>query len=187
MPGNAPTTAVKEKSDATGHPLRVRVLLPGGMTEPFWYDLGDPGPEQAVIGSIVQVPLMSKTVAGVVVETGRPSLEFRTKGVKAFAPGNAKVPRAWIELIQWIAAYYFTPLPQVFATCLPKAALDHLFAPKKARAASKAAKSKAADAEEARAAAAARHLQPNVEQSAAIAAVAECLSPFRFQSHLLHG
>lgn len=102
------------------------------MSEPFWYDLGDPSRVPAP-GSIVQVPLMSKTVPGVVLETGRPSLEFRTKPIKAFAPGEARVPESWLELMAWLSAYYFTPLPQVFAACMPKAALEQLFKPPKVR------------------------------------------------------
>jgi primosomal protein N' (replication factor Y) len=77
---------------------------------------------------------MSKTVPGVVLETGRPSLEFRTKPIKAFAPAGARVPDSWLELLAWLSAYYFTPLPQVFAACLPKAALEQLFKPPKVRA-----------------------------------------------------
>ncbi|MBW8886576.1 MAG: primosomal protein N' [Fibrobacteres bacterium] len=102
------------------------------MAEPFWYDLGDAASELAP-GSIVQVPLMSKTVPGVVLEIGRPELAFRTKPIQAAAPGGARVPAAWLELLAWLSAYYFTPLPQVFATCLPKAALDQVFKPAKVR------------------------------------------------------
>jgi primosomal protein N' (replication factor Y) len=113
------------------------------MSEPFWYDLGDPAQVPAP-GAIVQVPLMSKTVAGVVLETGRPSLDFRTKPIKAFAPDGARVPDSWLELLAWLSAYYFTPLPQVFAACLPKAALEQLFKPPKVRADPKVRAAKAA-------------------------------------------
>ena len=150
------------------------------MADPFWYDCGEFPPEEMVAGRIVKVPLQSKQVAGVVLETGRPSLEFRTKGITGLAPGGASVPRAWIDLLQWISAYYFTPLPQVFATCLPKAALEYLFAkPGKARKA-KAPAQAALPEDPAR-------LHPNPEQEAALSAVGECLSPFKFQTFLLHG
>ena len=65
------------------------------MAEPFWYDVGDSTPDLAP-GSIVQVPLQSKTVPGVVLEIGRPELAFRTKPIKAEAPGGARVPAAWL-------------------------------------------------------------------------------------------
>ena len=176
------------------------------MSEPFWYDLGEsdaqgPGsdPGGDLVGSIVQVPLMSKTVPGVVLETGRPELAFRTKPIKAFAPGGAKVPHAWIELLRWLSDYYFTPLPQVFSACLPKPALDFLFSPVKARKGKKGAdpspeggSGEPASAEPGRKSgkpaapdAAAFILTP--EQGAAIAAVMESLHPFRFQTYLLHG
>lgn len=103
------------------------------MAEPFWYDLGDTAPDLAP-GSIVQVPLVNKIVPGVVLEIGRPELAFRTKPIKAAAPGGARVPAAWLELLAWLSAYYFTPLPQVFAACMPKAALDLVFKPPKVRA-----------------------------------------------------
>ncbi len=102
------------------------------MAEPFWYDLGDAAPDLAP-GSIVQVPLVNKIVPGVVLEIGRPDLTFRTKPIKAAAPGGARVPAAWLELLAWLSAYYFTPLPQVFAACMPKAALDLVFKPPKVR------------------------------------------------------
>lgn len=174
------------------------------MSEPFWYDLGPssgagtdgsgPGLE-ARIGSIVLVPLMSKTVPGVVLEIGRPELGFRTKPIKCFAPGGAKVPVAWLELLQWLSVYYFTPLPQVFATCLSKPALDFLFKPVKSR---KKKGSGDPDAGEASAAPAPPSkapamkdsgpvLDPTPEQRAAIDAVLEAYAPFRFQTYLLHG
>ncbi|HKP97223.1 MAG TPA: primosomal protein N' [Fibrobacteria bacterium] len=185
------------------------------MSEPFWYDLGDggtpgegdvrsaaargadPGPGDPLVGGIVQVPLMSKTVPGVILETGRPELAFRTKPIKAFAPGGAKVPRTWIGLLQWLSAYYFTPLPQVFSACLPKPALDFLFAPVKSRKRKKGADPSLGEAggaapETARmrakkSAPDAAAFIPTPEQNAAIAAVMESLRPFRFQTFLLHG
>jgi primosomal protein N' (replication factor Y) len=185
-------------------------LIAGGMSEPFWYDLGDApvhtdasnGPEKdahsgkrsdpaaasasdALIGAIVQVPLMSKIVPGVVIEIGRPELGFRTKPIKAFAPGGAKVPAAWLELIRWLSAYYFTPLPQVFSACLPKPALDFLFAPVKERKKKKAAASPPGDG--LASASRAKAFAPTPEQAAAISAVGESLSPFRFKTYLLHG
>ncbi|MEO7425420.1 MAG: primosomal protein N' [Fibrobacteria bacterium] len=175
------------------NPLRAKILLAGGMSEAFWYDLDRTEPPESLLGAIVQVPLMSKTVPGVILEIGRPELAFRTKPIKAFAPGDAKVPRDWLELLHWLSAYYSTPLPQVFSACLPKPALDFLFAPVKARKKKKPGE----DGEQADLAAvappkvpkaaAAPVLIPTDEQYAAIAAVAESMRPFRFQTYLLHG
>lgn len=170
------------KAPSLEKPLRAKVLLPGGMSDPFWYDLGAASADAIAVGSIVRAPLMSRTLAGVVVETGRPDLEYRTKGLIGAAPDGAKVPRAWIELLQWIGTYYFTPLPQVFATCLPKAALDLLFPAKKARVPKTPAKPLPANP-----AGPAAPLTPTGEQAAAIEAIASCMHPFRFQAHLLHG
>ncbi|MDB5106036.1 MAG: primosomal protein [Fibrobacteres bacterium] len=195
------------------------------MSEPFWYDLGlalipsgsSAGPDAPVpdgsgsgpvtevpaplpadlIGRIVQVPLMSKTVPGVVLDAGRPELGFRTKPIKGFAPGGARVPAGWIELLRWLSAYYFTPLPQVFAASLSKPALDFLFAPVKAKAGKKvsfvpvkpdaAAKTAAASASAAAATAAIRALIVTDEQRAAIDAVEASFTPFAFRTFLLHG
>ncbi len=164
------------------------------MTEPFWYDLEGDGASEAEIGSIVQVPLQSKIVAGVVVETGRPHLDFNTKSVIGFAPAGAKVPPAWIELLQWLSAYYFTPLPQVFAACLPKSALDFLFGNAKSKVkAGKGPVKKNHPTPTSEASGdfsnpeAARSLLPTAEQQTAIDKVMEDFTPFRFQTYLLHG
>jgi primosomal protein N' (replication factor Y) len=101
------------------------------MRDPFWYDAGGHAAE-VVPGSVVQVPLLSKTVAGVVLETGRPELAFATKPIRALAPGRERVPPAWLDMLAWLSTYYFTPLPQVFATSLPKAAVEEVFKPRKA-------------------------------------------------------
>ena len=162
------------------------------MSEPFWYDLGETDGED-LVGRIVQAPLMSKTVPGVILETGQPELGFRTKPIKAFAPGGARVPAGWIALLQWLSAYYFTPLPQVFSACLPKPALDFLFAPVKERKRKKSAEDDAASpAPKGKTAAAAPRdgagaFIPTPEQRAAIDAVLESFHPFRFQTYLLHG
>ncbi len=168
------------------------------MTEPFWYDLGGEGHADAQIGSIVQVPLLSKTVAGVIVELGSPVLSFRTKSISLFAPSGAKVPVAWIELLQWLSSYYFTPLPQVFAACMPKPAMDFLFGKTKARVVSiktKLKKSGSASANNSEANLdqglsdpnVARDFIPTAEQKVAIDSMTESLEPFRFQTYLLHG
>lgn len=180
-------------------PLKAKVLLPGGMSEPFWYDLDGAPNSQIQIGSIVQVPLMSKIVAGIVVETGRPDLTFKTKSIVRQAPENAKVPIAWIELLKWLSTYYFTPLPQVFAACMPKPALDFLFgstkiagktgteSSSKSRVKKSAPPPSSAQPGDLSHPQAAKDFIPTSEQQLAIAAVTESLSPFRFQTYLLHG
>jgi primosomal protein N' (replication factor Y) len=175
--------------------LKAKVLVPGGMQEAFWYDLPATGPEGPsngiAVGDLVQVPLMSKTVAGVVVETGSPDLDFKTKAIRGSSP-LGRVSRAWIEMLQWIGAYYFTPLPQVFATGFPKAALDHLFPKVSQRKAKDPVP--ASGPETGRAPGAGRpELKPNPEQAAAIAAVSECMrapdgsGSSHYQTFLLHG
>ncbi len=206
------------------------------MAEPFWYDLGHripegtgtsgdsaavPGDPMDLVGRIVQLPPLGKLkqqtdlltakkeriLIGVILEAGRPELGFKTKPIKGFAPGGARVPPGWIALLHWLSAYYFTPLPQVFAACLPKPALDLLFAPIKIKPVKKPAKEKpvkpgsaaalaletealaaqAALAEKAAGSAAIQGLRLTPEQRAATDAVLESFQPFRFQTYLLHG
>ncbi len=160
------------------------------MSEPFWYDLGAFASEPPPIGAIVQVPLMSKTVPGLILEIGRPELAFKTKPIKALAPNGAHVPAAWMEMLQWLAAYYFTPLPQVFSACLPKPALDYLFKPVKLKAAKPAATAApppAIDMGDHSAPAAALGFTPTPEQAVAMTAIEAALDPIRFQTFLLHG
>ena len=163
------------------------------MSEPFWYDLGESHQADAMVGRLVQVPLMSKTVAGIILETGRPSLDFRTKAILGFAPGGERLPRAWLELLQWLAGYYFTPLPQVYSACLPKTAVDFVFKPTKPRSLkagskAKAVKTGAGKAEDgASGRPTAPVLVPTPEQKAAIDEVLESFAPFRFRTYLLYG
>jgi primosomal protein N' (replication factor Y) len=210
------------------NPLKVKVLIAGGMSEAFWYDLGETalpeGSAQDLEGRIVRLPPLGrrsqqvdllaigkdKLLTGVILETGLPQLDFKTKAILGFAPGGARVPAGWIAMLQWLSAYYFTPLPQVFAACLPKTALDLPFAPVKARpdkpakppskrklaaeaaalaaaeAMAKSAQSEAL-ASQAASSAAIKALQVTPEQRTAIDAVAEAFEPFRFQTYLLHG
>src|SRR5690606_13688679 len=82
-------------------------------------------------GTIVEVPLRTTTVPGVVVETGVPELAFAVRPITRLAPGDASVPAAWIELLRWMSSYYLTPLPLVLQAALPKLATRFLFHPPK--------------------------------------------------------
>ena len=109
--------------------------------------------------------------------------------MKCLAPGNAKVPRAWIELLQWMSAYYFTPLPHGLrhlpAQGGPRSSLLPEAAPRPRK--PQAGSPEDAAAKRARKPPRPSDPHPNAEQADAIAAVEACLYPFRFQSHLLHG
>jgi primosomal protein N' (replication factor Y) (superfamily II helicase) len=174
------------------NPIKVKVLLPGGMNEAFWYDLGVVHASDMGIGSIVEVPLHSKIVPGVVMETGSPTLEFKTRPISGLAPNFAKVPQAWIELLQWLSIYYSTPLPQVFAACLPKSAMDFLFGKKpsakirKIKTQTKAIPNPGISLDASNPALGSA-LIPTPEQKMAIEVIQECFNPFRFQTYLLHG
>jgi primosomal protein N' (replication factor Y) len=116
---------------ATENERKVLVLLGGGMPQAYWYGTGGLPEEALRPGTIVEVPLRTKSVPGVVVETGAPELDFAVRPLIRLAPGDARVPAAWIELLRWIASYYLTPLPLVLQAALPKTATRFLFHPPK--------------------------------------------------------
>jgi primosomal protein N' (replication factor Y) len=127
---------------------------------------------------LVEIPLKTRTVPGMVVETGFPKLTFETRPIQRIAPNAARVPAEWIELLQWIGRYYLTPLPLVLQACLPKAATRFLFQPPKRVMKKRPEKSIVSG----------RHdLTPTPAQALAIDAVAEALHPFTSRNFLLHG
>jgi primosomal protein N' (replication factor Y) len=161
-------------------PLKALVLMGGGMPRAYWYHCGDISPSDLRPGTVVEVSLQSRTVPGVVVETGFPELAFATKPILRLAADAARVPAAWLELLQWIAKYYFTPLPLVLQACLPKAATRFLFHPPKRRKASATEKPHARDP-------AWRNFSPTPEQNAALQAIGAACEPFTFRTFLVHG
>ncbi len=161
-------------------PILLKVLLTGGMPDLFWYDSGNLPADEMPVGSIVRAPLRGRLQIGLVIETGSPQLDFRTKPVHDVAQNARPMPTNWIRLLEWLGDYYSTPLPAVGLACLPKNALAQLFAaPKKAR----VVKPKAAPAQDGSLA----HLNPTPEQQQAIASVGSALAAGRFEPFLVHG
>src|SRR5690606_7566541 len=107
-------------------PLHALVLIGGGMPQAYSYAAGDISEAELRPGRIVEVPLVTRTVSGVVVESGRAPLPFKLKKITRLAPDDAAVPAEWIELLRWVASYYLTPLPVVLMAALPKAATHFL-------------------------------------------------------------
>ncbi len=163
--------------------LKVLVLIGGGMPQAYWYETADIPAAALAPGVLVEVPLTTRTVPGMVVETGFPELSFETRPILRVAPDAARVPQEWIELLQWISRYYLTPLPLVLQAGLPKAATKFLFHPPK-RAVKKRTVSGRGDA---CVAPTGSSLVPTAAQTAAIEAVASALNPVVHGTFLLHG
>ncbi len=168
--------------------MRAQVLLQGGMDQAFWYDLGEFSAEGIVVGSLVQVPLRSKIVLGMVISVAEIPLKFKTKPIAALPKKNEAVPQIWVQLLHWLGEYYFTPLPQVFTACFPKAATDYLFPKKEIKERKKKSdKIIAKDDSTSTSPILGKKLIPTDEQKFAIDSVAQAFTPFRFQPFLLHG
>lgn len=118
-------------ADASLGPLHALVLIGGAMPQAYSYAAGDIPESELRPGRIVEVPLKTRIVSGVVVETGRNALPFELKPIARLAPDEAAVPAEWVELLRWMSSYYLTPLPVVLMTALPKAATRFLFHPPK--------------------------------------------------------
>ena len=87
-------------------PLKALVLMGGGMSQAYWYDCGELERHLITIGVIVEVPLRSRIVPGVVLEVGFPDLGFATKPIRGLAPDGIRLPQEWMEFIKWISQYY---------------------------------------------------------------------------------
>lgn len=73
--------------------------------------------EQLTIGQIVTIPLRAKKSFGIVLSlTGKPS--FATKGIIS-TTSLPSYPRELLELANWLAEYYATPLNRVLQTMIP--------------------------------------------------------------------
>jgi len=160
--------------------LHALVLISGGMPQAYSYGAGDIPEAELRPGRIVEVPLVSRVVSGVVVETGRNPLPFELKNIVRLAPDEAAVPADWIELLRWVSSYYLTPLPVVLMAALPKASTRFLFHPPKRVVTRKAAARVTDDT-------ASRALEPTAEQAAAIARIIPALDSGEAKTFLLHG
>jgi primosomal protein N' (replication factor Y) len=150
------------------------------MPQAYWYGVGDLPEALLRPGTIVEVPLRTTTVPGVVVETGCPTLTFAVRPIARLAPDEAAVPAAWIELLRWMASYYLTPLPLVLQAALPKVATRFLFHPPK-----RVVKRKKVSGLKDESGSAA--LAPTPGQHEAIARIAPSLDASEFKTFLLHG
>lgn len=160
--------------------LKVLVLLGGGMPQAYWYGAGEVPADALHPGTIVEVPLRTRKAQGIVIETGRPELDFEVRPILRVAPDDARVPEEWIGLLRWISSYYLTPLPVVLMAALPKIATRFLFHPPKRRVARKADAEFGAGVSQAA-------LEPTAEQRAAIERVAAAMDAGQPKNFLLHG
>lgn len=160
--------------------------MAGGMPQAYWYGAGNIPAGELRPGVLVEVPLKTRIVPGVVVETGFPELGFDTRPIQRIAPGAASVSDDWLELLRWISHYYLTPLPLVLQACLPKVSTRFLFQPPK-RAIKKRSEKQFPGRDNTCVVPNGRELIPTPEQRAAMDAIAKALSPPAFRTFLLHG
>lgn len=180
MPLPHPNSASVASVPGATAPLHALVLIGGGMPQAYSYAAGDiPEPELRP-GRIVEVPLTTRIVSGVVVETGRHPLPFELKAIVRLAPDEAAVPAEWIELLRWVSSYYLTPLPLVLMAALPKAATRYLFHPPRRIVKRKAVAALRDDSGSA-------GLAPTAAQEEAIARIATSLDASVYCPYLLHG
>ena len=99
--------------------LKVAVAVP--LSRVFDY-LPNGDIDAYQIGARVLVSFARRTVVGVVVGFGQPSVELsKVKSVDQLLDSVPQVPADIVSLIQWAAAYYHHPLGEAWATALPVA------------------------------------------------------------------
>lgn len=180
-PDSLPAAADASRSGAAAAeraPERGLILLGGGMPEAYWYSLDPLPPAQRLPGTLVRAKLRGRPATGVILETGNPELPFPVKPLEGAVEGAAPLPPAWLDLIGWIARYYLAPLPQVFATALPRQAQKLVFEPPKRK--TRPPKARPVPPPPA-------PLSPTPEQEAALRCILEALQPPRHETFLLHG
>ena len=99
--------------------LKVAVAVP--LSQVFDY-LPTSDIDAYQVGARVLVSFARRTVVGVVVGFGQPSIELnKVKPVEQLLDTVPPVPADIVSLIQWAAAYYHHPLGEAWATALPVA------------------------------------------------------------------
>jgi len=80
-----------------------------------------PSTEEYSIGEIVQIPLRNKKEKGVItsIHTNKP--KYQTKEIIQKVKNAPPLAKWQLELMQWIASYYFTPLSKALKLFLPTA------------------------------------------------------------------
>ncbi len=162
------------------------------MPQAYWYGSGSLTESDLRPGTLVEVPLRTTSVPGVVVETGTQELAFVVRPITRLAPDDARVPAEWIELLRWISSYYLTPLPLVLQAALPKTATHFLFHPPKRVVKRRKVVTSTSDAgtDSRSLDQAPAHITtqvPTAPQQEAIARVAASLDAGDFKTFLLHG
>jgi primosomal protein N' (replication factor Y) (superfamily II helicase) len=115
-----------EVSSERPPPLRARVVIigPAGAVEQLTYEIPPALAQHLMPGHRVLVPLRSRRITGMVVEVGKDldSGDAVAKSILEVLEPRPLFDRAHLELIQFLATYYMTPLGEAYRAVIPAAA-----------------------------------------------------------------
>ncbi|MFN0133250.1 MAG: primosomal protein N' [Phycisphaerales bacterium] len=116
----APATLFGMEDEPRGPYVRVALHRRAGREESLTYR----APSLLPVGQLVEVPLASRTVTGIVIAGGHDEIldgisPARVKPLARVRP--ARLPEPLVDLARWIGAYYVCPLGIVLATMMPAA------------------------------------------------------------------
>jgi primosomal protein N' (replication factor Y) len=97
----------------------VDVALPVPDTEPLTYRLLKPQYETAVVGRVVQVPLKSRKVHGVIIDVRRGKPVPGLKSVAYVRAGVPPLPENILQFTKWISEYYLCSWGEALKAALP--------------------------------------------------------------------
>jgi primosomal protein N' (replication factor Y) len=103
--------------------LKAKVIIPGNLPQPLWYEVNNLDSGSVKPGILVKVPLRSRTVTGLVMELKKIELPFESKHIIEVVPWKQPFSKQWLNLLDWMGDYYHTPLSKVLNTALPRYAL----------------------------------------------------------------
>lgn len=97
----------------------VDVAVPVPDTEPITYRLLKPQYESAVVGRIVQVPLKSRVVSGVITDVRRGKPIKGLKSVVKVRDDVLVIPESILRFTRWVADYYLCSWGEALKATLP--------------------------------------------------------------------
>ncbi len=106
--------------------LKAKIVIPGNLPQPLWYAVPEHLKELCSSGTLVKVPIQSRTVYGLILETKKEEFHFKTKDIIEVLPDQQPFSDYYLETLKWVANYYHTTLSKVLQASLSKQSLNAL-------------------------------------------------------------
>ena len=116
-------TPPKSASQHTVYPYRLRVAIAVHIYDLIDYEVTAEQYAEAVIGARVKVPFMNRQLIGIIVDKCDANTpfhgQFKLKTITKLFDEPALLDQQVLNLLQWVAQYYQTPVGEVVLSALP--------------------------------------------------------------------